>query len=90
MQRPGEQQLGITNTLNQRIGHHEKNGWTLLDKAGPQSGRIVAYTETTLKKWLRKEIGVMERTTENWSTTKMEVQSLAELKARSGIETDLF
>jgi hypothetical protein len=30
------------------------------------------------------------RTTENWSTTKMKVQSLAELKERSGIETDLL
>ena len=47
-------------------------------------------TENTFKKWLKKEIGLMEGTTENWSTTKMEVQSLAELKARSGIETDLF
>jgi hypothetical protein len=32
----------------------------------------------------------MEGTTENWATTSMEVQSLAELKARTGIETDLF
>ena len=32
----------------------------------------------------------MKCTTENWSTTKMDVQSLAELKARSGIDTDLF
>ena len=44
----------------------------------------------SFKKWIKKEIGLMEGTTENWSTTKMEVQSLAELMARSGIETDLF
>jgi len=41
-------------------------------------------------KWLKKEIGLIKGTTENWATTSMEVQSLAELKARSGIETDLF
>jgi hypothetical protein len=29
-------------------------------------------------------------THENWFTARMEVQSLAELKARSGVETDLF
>ena len=52
--------------------------------------RKVLDTEKAIKKWLKKEIGLMEGTTENWSTTKMEVQSLAELKARSGIETDLF
>jgi len=39
---------------------------------------------------LKKEIGLVKGTTENWSTTSMEVQSLAELKARSGIKTDLF
>ena len=42
------------------------------------------------KKWLKVDLGLMEGTTENWISTKMEVQSLAELKARSGIETDLF
>ena len=53
-------------------------------------GKTILDTEEAFKKWLKKEIGVMDGTTENWSTTKMEVQSLAELKARSGIEADLF
>jgi hypothetical protein len=52
--------------------------------------RKVLDTERAFKQWLKKEIGLMEGTTENWSTTKMEVQSLAELKERSGLETDLF
>ena len=55
-----------------------------------RSGKKVQETEALFKKWLKKEIGLMEGTTENWSTTSMEVQSLAELKERSGIETDLF
>jgi len=36
------------------------------------------------------EFGKKRNHQNHWSTTKMEVQSLAELKARSGIETDLF
>ena len=91
MERPGEQQLGITNNLDVRLRTHERNGWTLLDSTSePASGQLVLETETAFKKWLKKEIGVIEGTTENWSTTTMEVQSLAELKARSGIGTDLF
>jgi Zn finger protein HypA/HybF involved in hydrogenase expression len=91
MQRPGEQQLGISNVLVDRLRTHESNGWSLIEHTTvPSKGQKVLDTENAFKKWLKKEIGLMEGTTENWSTTKMEVQSLAELKARSGIETDLF
>ena len=91
MQRPGEQQLGISNVLVDRLRTHEFNGWNLMEHTTfPSKGQKVLDTERLFKKWLKKEIGLMEGTTENWSTTKMEVQSLAELKARSGIETDLF
>ena len=90
MQRPGEQQLGITNELDVRRKTHERNGWTLVVHTEPASGQKVLDTENAFKKWLKKEIGLIKGTTENWSTTSMEVQSLAELKARSGIETDLF
>ena len=90
MQRPGEQQLGITNSLSRRMAVHQNRGWTLIEVIGPASGQKVLDTEKAFKQWLKKEIGLMEGTTENWSTTSMEVQSLAELKARSGIETDLF
>jgi len=91
MERPGEQQLGISNFIENRLKKHELNGWTLIEHTSvPAKGKTVLDTEKAFKKWLRKEIGLMEGTTENWSTTKMEVQSLAELKARSGIKTDLF
>ena len=90
MQRPGEQQFGITNDLNSRIRFHERSGWMLLEHTEIAQGKKVWETELALKKWLRKNIGVIEGTTENWATTSMEVQSLAELKARSCIETDLF
>ena len=91
MQRPGEQQLGISNVLTDRLRTHESNGWSLIEHTTvPSKGQKVLDTENAFKKWLKKEIGLIEGITENWSTTKMEVQSLAELKARSGIETDLF
>ena len=91
MERPGEQQLGISNVITDRLRTHELNGWNLIEHTRePALGQKVLDTEKAFKKWLKKEIGLMEGTTENWSTTKMEVQSLAELKARSGIETDLF
>jgi hypothetical protein len=91
MQRPGEQQLGISNVLVDRLKTHQRNGWTLLEHTiEGSSGKKVQETEALFKKWLKKEIGLIKGTTENWSTISMEVQSLAELKARSGIETDLF
>lgn len=90
MERPGEQQLGITNELDVRMKTHQRNGWTLVEHTEPISGQKALDTENAFKKWLKKEIGLIEGTNENWSTTSMEVKSLAELKARSGIETDLF
>ena len=90
MGRPGEQQLGITNELDVRRKTHERNGWVLLDHTELSLGQKVLDTEKEFKQWLKKEIGLIQGTTENWYTTSMEVQSLAELKARSGIKTDLF
>ena len=90
MGRSGEQQVGITNNLEQRMSQHRKNGWGIIDQVGPCPGRIILDTETSIKRWLQTNVGIIKGTYENWSTTKMEVQSLAELKARSGIETDLF
>lgn len=91
MERPGEQQLGITNNLDVRVRSHERNGWNLLDRTHePALGQKVLDIETAYKKWLKKEIGLIKGTTENWSSAVMEVQTLAQLKARSGIATDLF
>jgi hypothetical protein len=90
MHRAGEQQFGITNDLKTRLRIHERNGWILLEHTEPAQGKRVWETEAVLKKWLKKNIGVMEGTAENWATTSMEVHSLAELKAKSGIETGLF
>jgi hypothetical protein len=90
MQRPGEQQLGITNSPHTRFKTHERNGWQLIEHVGPVNGKKIFDLEAAFKIWLRDSIGLIEGTRENWSTIRMEVHSLAELKARSGIDTDLF
>ena len=90
MQRPGEQQIGITNIPESRIKTHEEEGWYLLDIFIPVAGQFVLDIETEIKRWLRESFGVLEGKSENWVTTKLEVSSLAELKTRNGLETDLF
>ena len=90
MERPGEQQLGITNNLARRRKDHAVYGWIEIDSTGPYSGQKVLDTENTFKKWLRQEVGLVPHTKENWYTSKMEVHSLAELKDKSGIETSIF
>ena len=90
MERPGEQQFGITNDLETRIKTHQGRGWNLMETVGPIYGDTAYKTERTLKDWLKKEIGTVQGTTENWETSSMEVRSLEELKERSGIQTNLF
>lgn len=90
MARPGEQQLGISNYIDKRLKTHDKSGWYVLDVVGPVNGEHVLETEKRLKKWLRSAIGLVPGTHENWFTTALEVHSLADLKTRSGIETELL
>jgi hypothetical protein len=90
LQRPGEQQIGITNEPEIRLPKHIRNGWFEVEISGPHPGKIVQAIEVKLKQWLRKEVGLVPGTHENWFTASLEVRSLAELKTRSGVETDLF
>jgi hypothetical protein len=90
LERPGEQQLGITNRLKGRYYEHSRYGWSEVEVVGPFPGNQVLALEKKLKRWLPKEVGLVPGTHENWFTSQLEVQSLAELKARSGVETDLF
>jgi hypothetical protein len=90
LSRPGEQQLGITNRKEKCLHHHAKFGWFEVDATGPLPGDEVLALEKKLKKWLRREVGLVPKTHKNWFTARIEVQSLAELKSRSGVETDLF
>ncbi len=90
LERPGEQQIGITNDKGRRLRTHATFGWSEVEVIGPCPGNQALAIEKELKKWLRKEVGLVPGTRENWFTAWMEVRSLAELKARSGVETELF
>lgn len=90
MERPGEQQLGITNNIEKRMKTHARNGWIEIDLVGPFDGKEVLQTEKRFKYWLRHSIGLVPGTAENWFTSKMEVRSLKELKEKSNLETNLF
>ena len=51
MQRPGEQQLGISNVITDRLRTHESNGWNLIEHTSvPSSGQKVLDTEKAFKK----------------------------------------
>jgi hypothetical protein len=90
LERPGEQQLGVTNNLEERLQKHGQKSWTEIEVIGPFPGEKVLATERDLKQWLRNKVGLIPGTHENWTSTSLEVRSFAELKARSGVETDLF
>ena len=90
LQRKGEQQLGITNDFPRRMREHSLKGWEEVDKSGPHAGQEVLDVDTAFRKWLREEGGLIKDKKEDWSTSKMEVHSLAELKEKSGIETSIF
>ena len=85
-----EHQLGISNVIERRIKVHELEGWETIEITGPHDGYKVYETEKQLKEWLRKKIGLIEGTHENWYQSRLKVHSLKELKKISGIETDLF
>jgi Resolvase, N terminal domain len=70
-----------------------------LDRLGRTLSEVVARLATlhdqgvyvkTLDGLLDTASLLVPATHENWFTASLEVQSLAELKARSGVETDLF
>ena len=90
MERKGEQQFGITNVLSKRMQFHKRFNWNKLDVTGPHDGQAVLNIENKLKKWLKKEIGLMPNKIENRDISNLEVHSLTEIKEKSGIEMTIF
>ena len=86
MQRHGEQQIGITGNLKVRTSHHAASGWVLVETAGPVLGSQAYEKELLIKQWLRRTVGTLAGTTENWSTASLEVRSLVELFGLVGID----
>ena len=90
MERPGEQQVGISNVPMQRVGQHERYGWILVELAGPFDGAAAWDRERDLKDWLRDSIGTIAGTTENWDARRLMVRSLAELYERAGLPCEIL
>ena len=90
MERPGEQQIGITNNLKQRIRDHSSLGWSEIESIGPHPGKEILALENALKVWIKTKIGLVPNKKENWYTNNLKVNSLAELKEKSGIKTSIF
>ena len=90
LERPGEQQIGITNKLDDRLRVHRRNGWLSIEISGPHPGDKVLLVEKQIKKWLLRKVGLVPGTHENWFTTSLEVSSLEQLKEVSGIKTEFF
>tara|TARA_B100000212_G_scaffold339762_2_gene318870 strand:+ start:190 stop:1518 length:1329 start_codon:yes stop_codon:yes gene_type:complete len=90
MNRPGEQQFGITNNLERRTQAHQVFGWTRVDAIGPHEGIEIFNLEKELKSWLSQNIGVIPGTTENWYTRDLRVLNLSELLEKSGIYSSLL
>lgn len=86
MNKPGEQQFGITGDMSTRMRTHKRSGWTLVDSIGPIDGAVALRLESELKRWIKAKIGVIEGTRENWQVSLLEVASLAELFKFAGIE----
>jgi len=79
MERPGEQQIGITNNKEERIGYHIRCGWRPVETIGPYPGDVIQRLEASIKKWLKREVGTIPGTHENWFTAKLEIVSVSQL-----------
>ncbi len=50
--------IGNFNTVNDRIGSHQKAGWELLEKYSFQEGRHAYKVEKLVLEWVRKDLGL--------------------------------
>ena len=90
MRRENEQQIGITNNINQRIKFHRQKGLEKVDVVGPYLGKTVLNTETEIKRWIKSNIGLVPGKTENWYINKLEIKSLNELNEKCGLSAEIF
>jgi hypothetical protein len=80
MERPGEQQIGITGDLHNRLMEHARNGWELVELIGPMDGQVALDRENAMKLNI-KTLDVVPGTTESWQTHSFEASSIADVEA---------
>jgi hypothetical protein len=90
MERAGEQQIGITNQLKQRLQCHKRNGWVLVESIGPINGCLAADIEKIVKQYLRRTRSRIRGTHENWPTTKIQASSLRDIFMLAGVDSLLL
>jgi hypothetical protein len=85
MERPSEQQFGISNVIEKRIKRHERASWSFVEQIGPFRGDSVLDCENKIKKWLKDSIGTSKGSKEAWSTQSLEVGSLSDLFLKADV-----
>jgi hypothetical protein len=85
LEREHEQQIGITNFLEDRLSTHGRVGWREVDIIGPHAGQKIFSLERSFKQYLRINNLLVPGTRENWYTSSFHVASISELAVKCAI-----
>jgi hypothetical protein len=82
-------QIGISNYPKQRLRHHERSGWSILDVIGPFAGDVCYEWEKSIILFVRSmgakepsNTGRFEGFTESWATSDLKVATISDLRSR--------
>jgi hypothetical protein len=93
--RPNQYKVGIYNEGSDRLVHHKRNGWRLLEQVGPLCGNVVSELESMVVRGIRDKgilmgseafVEEFDGWTESWQAVDLEVSSLPELFSYLRIE----
>jgi hypothetical protein len=93
--RPNQYKVGIYNEGSDRLIHHKRNGWKLLEQVGPLCGSVVSKLESVVVRGIRDKgilmgseafVEEFDGWTESWQAVDLEVSSLPELFSYLRIE----
>ncbi|WP_416238070.1 zinc-ribbon domain-containing protein [Synechococcus sp. CCY9201] len=76
LKREHEQQIGITNFMEDRLSTHGKAGWREVAIIGPRAGQKILSLERSFKQYLRINNLLVPGTHENWYTSFFHVTSI--------------
>jgi len=93
--RPNQYKVGIYNEGSDRLVHHKRNGWRLLEQVGPLCGSVVSKLESVVVRGIRDKgilmgseafVEEFDGWTESWQAVDLEVSNLLELFSYLRIE----
>ena len=79
-ERPGEMQIGISNTPKKRLKEHAREGWELIEVDGPHDGTAILNREKAIKKHLRENDLLIDGTHENWLSSMWSPHSITAIE----------